>query len=527
MDIFNKYLERNKMTVQSHQTKGVNWCVDIETNGVMLNDYHVKSGILADEMGLGKTIQMIGLMLSNFKLHTLIVLPKALLEQWKSIIINTLNHRPLVYHGTSVNQFTEQIIKDSPIVLTTYGMLSRTTKPQNIDMSTTFGLLHTIEWDRIIFDEAHHLRNSDTISYIAACRIKATHKWLVTGTPLQNSVNDLYSLCDVIGLAPTVYKNYQKIVLKRSQKEAGVVLPKLTRINITVKWETTQEKCLAEDIHAGLTFNKNTNKRVGNVFLTEDMHHFTKLHLARQSCIDSSLMIKSLLKLSKDGLLLDSSYDIGHHQSKTNKVIETIYQRKNNDTAKLVFCHYKAEIDNIKNRLTEMGMNVSTFDGRTKQAERLAIISRRDLDVLVIQIKTGCEGLNLQYFSEVYFVSPHWNPAVEDQAIARSYRIGQTKPVTVFNFKMESFGETQTNHSSDIYVKHVQIIKRVNNDMPYPVNETKEEEPLCEDDGEPIKCAICLCDQHTYTKLECGHCFHKECIIKWFNQSLTCPNCSQ
>jgi SNF2 family DNA or RNA helicase len=86
-------------------------------------------------------------------------------------------------------------------------------------------------------------------------------------------------------------------------------------------------------------------------------------------------------------------------------------------------------------------------------------------DALVIQIQTGCEGLNLQHnFSEIYFVSPHWNPCVEDQAIARCHRIGQTKPVDVFKFEMRGFKKDDTSELDPItlekYVNKIQDIKR-------------------------------------------------------------------
>ena len=83
--------------------------------------------------------------------------------------------------------------------------------------------------------------------------------------------------------------------------------------------------------------------------------------------------------------------------------------------------------------------NVVCFDGRTSKGKRTDILSNKN-EALILQIQTGCEGLNLQEnYSEIYFISPHWNPAVEDQAIARCHRIGQTKPVYVERFEMISF----------------------------------------------------------------------------------------
>jgi len=106
---------------------------------------------------------------------------------------------------------------------------------------------------------------------------------------------------------------------------------------------------------------------------------------------------------------------------------------------------------------------VATFDGRTSGGKRFDILNDKN-EALILQIQTGCEGLNLQEnYSEIYFISPHWNPAVEDQAIARCHRIGQTKPVIVQRFEMCSFAPNEAEEETrtvDNYVVAVQDIKR-------------------------------------------------------------------
>lgn len=123
--------------------------------------------------------------------------------------------------------------------------------------------------------------------------------------------------------------------------------------------------------------------------------------------------------------------------SKMNAVTELILSRKDNGAGKLVFCHFTQEIDELKALLQLGGIeNVVTYDGRNSRGLNLA---NTKASVLILQIQTGCEGLNLQkQFSEIYFPSPHWNPSIEDQAIARCYRIGQEKEVNVFKFVMDS-----------------------------------------------------------------------------------------
>lgn len=431
---FTQYLIRNGLSLKEYQQKGIQWCTDIEKIGVLVNDTRIHSGILADEMGLGKTIQMIGIILENFKLHNLIVLPKSLLHQWQHIFYTTLGHNPLVYHGPSAKHLTMQQLYNAPIVLTTYGML--------LQMKGKYNILHNMTWDRIIFDEAHHLRNRNTRNHKAALHIQAKHKWLVTGTPIQNSITDMYGLCALLGIEQTFYTKREHIdiiinslILKRTKTQVGIEMPTLTHNKITVPWENNTEKQIAQTLHS-LHF-RNTDTKLDQ---DTTLHPFTLMQRAQQSCITMKMLKNTDLK----------------YQSKINYVVNMIEERKDNGSAKLVFCFYHTEMDIIVKSLSNIGMRVAKLDGRTNQTNRKLLLSSH-LDVLVLQIKTGCEGLNLQQFSEVYFVSPQWNPAMEDQAVARSHRIGQVKPVQVFNFNMEWFDEDIT---MDSYITGVQHYKR-------------------------------------------------------------------
>jgi SNF2 family DNA or RNA helicase len=386
-------------------------------------------------------------------------------------------------------------------------------------------------WDRIIFDEAHHLRNRNTRNHKAACHVRASHKWLVTGTPIQNGVSDFFGLCAVLGLSQPFYVNRDnmakvtsRLILKRTKDDVGIELPPLKRTIVTVPWGSEAEKQLAEDIHVHLQFSRLENGREDNPFANMGFHHFAMLQRARQSCIDMGLMKKNNEKLMTLEVI-DKTYLVeeamGYH-SKIDRVVEIISERKDNKRAKLVFCHYHMEIDRVVTSLLNLGMSVGKFDSRVSQEERKEMLEREDLDALVLQIKTGCEGLNLQHFKEVYFVSPHWNPAVEDQAVARCHRIGQDDEVDVFSFKMAPFDEDQVTRTMDLYVKEVQRVKRIKMAI---VDDQQE------GDGEELKepCAICLDKQHQHThqRLECGHCFHKACLGKWFERSAVCPMCRQ
>jgi len=531
LEPFNGYLARNSMDRKDHQIDGINWCLRIENEGEEMDGHKVRSGILADEMGLGKTIQMIGLILCNFKRHNLIVLPRVLLEQWYGIISRTLGHEPLLYHGMSAKGVTKEQLSNAIVVVTTYGMLGCLAEKPIKGRALKYGSLHDVVWDRIIFDEAHHLRNRNTRNHKAACHVRASHKWLVTGTPIHNRVTDFFGLCAVLGLSQSFYVNRDnmakvasRLIMKRTKDDVGIVLPPLKRTIITVPWGSESEKQLAEDIHVHLQFSRLGNDRENNPFGNLGFHHFAMLQRARQSCIDMGLMKKNIEKLMDLGLIDETfpSEEVMGYHSKIDRVVETISERKYNGRAKLVFCHYHMEIDRVVTSLSNLGMRVGKFDGRVSQADRDEMLERGDIETLVLQIKTGCEGLNLQHFKEVYFVSPHWNPAVEDQAVARCHRIGQDDEVNVFSFKMAPFDEDRATRTIDMYVKEVQRVKR---------NEMALVDGQSVGDGEELEepCTICLekLHQHTHEKLECGHYFHKTCIGKWFERSAFCPICRQ
>ena len=143
-------------------------------------------------MGLGKTIMMLGLWIGNFKRNTLIVVPSALLNQWNDLIYKWLGTRALVFHGHSSKKSIEEI-KEAYIVLTTYGMIST----RKLSWSSP---LWQINWDRVIYDEAHHLRNEKSNKHKGAAKIISDSQWFMTGTPIQNSEKDLRSLCKLMGI---------------------------------------------------------------------------------------------------------------------------------------------------------------------------------------------------------------------------------------------------------------------------------------------------------------------------------------
>jgi SNF2 family DNA or RNA helicase len=469
MESFAKYLDRSGMDHKKYQFDGVRWILN---NELALNPVaNVRGGFIADEMGLGKTIMMIGTMLCNFVDKTLIVLPPVLIDQWYVQIYRTTGHKAVIYHGERKKRMNLDLLNSAKIVLTTYGAI---TLSRSQIKNNELTLLHRVSWGRVIFDEAHHLRNKNTTRYIGARLLQARIRWLVSGTPIQNRKQDFYSLCAMIGLPASFYTDNNNLrilarsfILKRTKQSVGINMNDVHINNNIVNWENTKEMELSESIHSALAFSRVTAKKNIDLLIPTIKTTLALLLCARQSCIYPKLLKKTFDTMVKNGLMSDySDYkEALNHSSKLDHAVNKILQRKDNGCGKLIFCHFREEIDEISIRLKAGGMTkVATFDGRTSNAKRFDVLNDKN-EAIILQIQTGCEGLNLQEnYSEIYFISPHWNPAVEDQAIARCHRIGQTKDVYVERFEMCKFIDDEQEVDTmtvDKYVGAVQNGKRL------------------------------------------------------------------
>jgi SNF2 family DNA or RNA helicase len=245
-------------------------------------------------------------------------------------------------------------------------------------------------------------------------------------------------------------------MLKRTKKGVGIDIPELKVSNKMVDWKTVREKNMSRDLHSLIGFSNANSK---NSHLFGDIENpLVMLMLVRQMCIYPPLI-----------KIMPEYYHNKHlnYDSKMDYVSKFISKRINNGNGKIVFCHFRREIDELVKRLVEQNSNarINVIDGRINLKQRNAIL-HDNYDVLILQIQTCSEGLNLQdKYSEVYFTSPHWNPAIEDQAIARCHRIGQKKRVSVFKFIMSSNTLSNNNENEedvtvDDYICIKQTMKR-------------------------------------------------------------------
>jgi hypothetical protein len=375
----------------------------------------------------------------------------------------------------------------------------------------TLSLL-TFRADRVIFDEAHHLRNKTSRIFKGAMRVVAAAAavvrpsvWIVTGTPIQNKISDLKSLCYILGFGPTDVMSEEKrrairdeYVLRRTKVSVGMVaaesaaegeevveeavdvtcaprLQSLKHYKSQVPWTSENELDLSREIHQKA---RNTTDRA------ERLKLYTRM---RQMCVWPALLKTSNKVVSSGeyeethGLSMDEFHVAVSKQSKLDRVVATMVAEAaaggGSGRKSIVFCHYRREMTQLRDMLLRGGggavvsgeEDIAIIDGTVSAKERSRIFAASPR-VLILQIRTCSEGLNLQEYSDVYFVSPHWNPCVEDQAIARCYRMGQTKGVRVFRFYMTDFvgefdavvaGESECISTLDHKCEEIQERKRV------------------------------------------------------------------
>ena len=453
---FNDWIRVAKLDAKDYQEEGVSRMLELDMDPAP--KFGCRGGFLTDEMGLGKTIQMLGLIISNPQQRTLIVVPRALIDQWEVAIIKFLGHRPLVFHGS---RKLEKDLETSPVVISTYGTAGlRFTKAGKELVSPLAGL----KWGRVIYDEAHHMRNAGTGAFKGAQKLKSKIQWFVTGTPIQNAQSDVFSLLKLLGIPRDVYGSAaglreiaEHFRIGRTKADVGIDLKPVVMHDVVVPWSTDAELNIAADLHSTLSFSEVTSANVDALIAALSHHPLPALLRCRQACIHTRMLKEAAGKLVSAGILKEDDVRDGiQGTSKLSAVLETLTQRREMGN-KLVFCYFHSEIDYLAEQATKLGFKVAVIDGRTSQSEREARLSD-PYDILILQTQASCEGLNLQSYSEVYFTSPHWNPAVQDQAIARAHRIGQEKEVHVFQYHMEGFGDGS--RSIDDYCLAIQKCKR-------------------------------------------------------------------
>ena len=410
-------MDRFKGTlIAPYQNEGVEWMVNRE----QATQY--SGGFLCDEMGLGKTIQTIATMLTNGG-KTLIVCPRSVVAQWKSEIKRFSDLTTCIWDRSTPSY------SHYDVVITTYAMII----PVGDRDSTA---LHSQRWDRIVLDEAHEIRNKATKTFKSAVRFRANAKWLLTGTPVFNSMRDFVSLCMFMGADKgEVQRNYDwlrnNLVLRRTKESVckfndALRLPDCDFENVELDMYP-EEKELYEAVYS------EAQDKVKEIMQNTPVN-MQVMYILEQILRCRQLMIWPQMYL--DGVAAKEELEPEYWEGRSKK-FETLMQNIEGhpDEKSLVFCQFKGEMDRIYELLYDKNIFTYRIDGGVSKEDREEQIERfkrrKTGCVFLIQIKAGGVGLNLQEATRVYITSPSWNPATELQAIGRAHRTGQTQKVYV------------------------------------------------------------------------------------------------
>jgi SNF2 family DNA or RNA helicase len=403
-----------------YQKEGVMWMLNMENQ-----ETGPKGGFLCDEMGLGKTVQLISTLLGNKKKRTLLIVPKSIITQWcEEIVKFAPDLKVNIFDGSA-----RKIDHTCDITIAPYTVI--TVKGAENGGVTP---LHYVKWDRIILDEAHEIRNKSSKLYKSVCRLKSDIKWVVTGTPVFNSMNDFVSLCVFFGFEKSSVQAMTKdikdiYILRRTKDDLAKIserlrLPDCHFENVELDM-FPDEKALYEFVFLeaqGVIKDAFKNAQSLN---SKNMIILECLLRARQCMIWPQMYLDGVA--SKNGVVPTKWEGVSNKMETLIRLIDEHPTEKS-----LVFCQFRGEMNYIQSR---MKCPVFRIDGSVPKDERVRQINSfkqfSSGAVFIIQIKSGGQGLNLQEATRVYITAPSWNPATELQAIGRSHRTGQHHQVYV------------------------------------------------------------------------------------------------
>jgi superfamily II DNA or RNA helicase len=296
---------------------------------------------------------------------------------------------------------------------------------------------------------------------------------MLTGTPICNKEDDLLSLCYIIGIPSYMVVNNEDELktdklMYRTKQDVGIVMPQLVSKDVSIVWDTTTDEYKVSQLfHSQVT---EPEKWVSNL-AQEDSDHFNENPLkkrglwirARQACIHPSLLRSYFNTSHKVSLIGDiedknifTDYSHKYLSQKMKAILSTLYNQHSlyPENNRIIFCNYIDEMNILKDNITQFYTNkgidvpsIELINSRISKKKQATILENKETptNILILQLSMCAEGLNLQNYNEVYFVSPTYNPSIEQQAIARCYRRGQQKDVYVFKFNMKSLVDYNAN----------------------------------------------------------------------------------
>ncbi|KAA6346846.1 hypothetical protein EZS27_005643 [termite gut metagenome] len=426
---------RLKAQLRRYQQDGFNWMMH-------LKEHHL-GGCLADDMGLGKTLQTLTLLLHTYDRMpegeentpipaSLIVMPTSLLQNWRR---EAMRFTPLTVYEYAGNGQSKQtncnlLFGDYHLILTSYGMMRN-----NVET------LKQYTFEYVVLDESQYIKNSDSLTFKAAVQLHSHHRLVLTGTPIENSLKDLWSQFhflqpDLLGTENDFNRSFiipvkqgdeqrkvrlqriiEPFVLRRSKQEVAPELPALTE----------------EIIYCTLT------EEQGKVYQTEknSLRNILLEINARGEKSKTLTVLNGILRLRQlachPKMVFD---DFAGDSGKLEAILSTFETLRSEGHKVLIFSSFVKHLALIAEAFTQREWSYALLTGasthRQEEIDRFAAAD--NIQAFFISLKAGGVGLNLTQADYVFIIDPWWNPAAEMQAVSRAHRIGQEKRVFAYRF---------------------------------------------------------------------------------------------
>ncbi|HLS71753.1 MAG TPA: DEAD/DEAH box helicase, partial [Chitinophagaceae bacterium] len=417
-------------TLRPYQEAGFQWMNFLKETGW--------GGILADDMGLGKTLQTLTFLQHYLNKHPnalfMVACPTTLIYNWENEIKKyTPNIKYLIHHGPRRTRSTKDLT-DTNLIITTYGTLRSDVK-----------LLSEIEFDYIVLDESQTIKNPLSQVAKASLELKSKNRIALSGTPVQNNTFDLYSQLNflnpgMLGSMEFFRNEFANPIDKNQQKEAKETLSKIINPFLLRRTKEQVAPDLPEKTEMIYFCEMGAKQRkiyeaYKNSFRSQILDSIEEkgIDSARFSVLTGLMRLRQIC--DSPAILKDEEFE--NHSVKITELVKSLTEHTGNHKS-LVFSQFLGMLDLIRDELEKLGIPYVYFDGGTSSAEREKAIqefqNNEECRVFLISLKAGGVGLNLTAADYVYIVDPWWNPAVEQQAIDRTHRIGQTK--NIFAYRM-------------------------------------------------------------------------------------------